>query len=222
MNKDNKMAVWLLIGLIIGALIGYLGSKSVTGPVNQVSNSEISNYNPSQFGLKQTMRKLWADHVIWTREYIMAAVSGSAEVNKISERLMKNQEDIGNAIRPYYGKDAAEKLAGLLKEHITTAVDVVVAAKANDTTKFNEASNRWTKNAESIANFLSSANPNWQKQQIIDMLKDHLTGTTQEVQAIIGQKWDQDIAAFDNVFNQAMQMADGLSDGIIKQFPNKF
>ena len=47
-------------------------------------------------------------------------------------RLLNNQEDIGNAIRPYYGRAAGNQLTALLNEHIVGAVALLAAAKAGD------------------------------------------------------------------------------------------
>jgi hypothetical protein len=107
------------------------------------------------------MRKLWSDHVIWTREYIVAAIAGAPDANAAAARLLKNQEDIGGAVAAFYGKKAGDTLTGLLKQHIMIAVDLIGAAKANDQAKYSATDQRWKKNGEEIADFLSRANPNW-------------------------------------------------------------
>jgi hypothetical protein len=122
---------------------------------------------------------------------------------------------------PFYGPEAGTKLTDLLKQHITIAVDVVAAAKANDKTKLTDADKRWHDNATEIATFLSQANPNWQQAMLQDMLNSHLALTTQEATARIQKNWTEDVATFDKVYDQAMEMADGLADGIVKQFPEK-
>src|SRR5262245_36096288 len=113
--------------------------------------------------LRQDMRKLWTDHVVWTRDYIIAAVADQPDAQAAANRLMTNQEDIGNAIATYYGKPAGDKLTSLLKEHISTAVDVIKFAKVGDKASQKQADDKWHKNGEDIADFLSKANPNWPK-----------------------------------------------------------
>ena len=172
--------------------------------------------------LRDDMRKLWSDHVIWTREYIVAAVDGSPDANAAAARLLKNQDDIGGAVAGFYGKDAGDKLTGLLKQHILIAVDLIAAAKANDQATYKATDQKWTKNGEEIARFLSQANPNWRKATLASMMEAHLATTTKEVVARLNKKWDEDVAAFDEVYAHILHMADALSDGIIKQFPQKF
>jgi hypothetical protein len=171
--------------------------------------------------LRSGMRKLWTDHVVWTRQYIVDAAAASPSLDATTKRLLKNQEDIGNAVAVYYGSAAGSKLTDLLKQHILIAADLVTAAKANDNAKVASADKRWHANAEDIAEFLSKANPNWPKATLQSMLDEHLALTTQEATARLQQRWDDDIAAFDKILVQAMAMADALSSGIAKQFPGK-
>src|SRR5262245_54220866 len=172
--------------------------------------------------LRQDMRKLWSDHVYWTRDYIIAAVDDKPDAKAAADRLLKNQDDIGHAVAVYYGPPAGTKLTGLLKDHITIAVDLIKAAKAKDDAAFKEQDAKWHRNAEDIATFLSGANPNWPKATLVDLMNMHLSTTTAEVVARLNQKWDDDVRAFDAVYDHILRMSDALSDGIVKQFPEKF
>jgi hypothetical protein len=172
--------------------------------------------------LHQGMRKLWTDHTVWTRDYIVAAVDDKPDAMAAATRLMKNQEDIGNAIAVYYGTAAGQQLTALLKQHISIAVDLIKAAKAGDKAAQKQADDRWQANAIDIATFLSKANPNWPKDTLVDMMKTHLSTTTAEVVARLTHDWDADVKAYDAVYDHILMMADALTDGIIKQFPEKF
>ena len=178
--------------------------------------------NESQCALRRGMEKLWADHVIWTRQFIVSSVAGIADAGVAAERLMKNQDDIGAAIVPYYGADAGAQLAKLLREHISIAADIVKAAIAKDDARVKELDAQWHTNASNIATFLSSANPNWTADALTSMLNEHLALTTTELVNRISGNWAGDVANFDKVFEQARMMGKDLADGIIKQFPDKF
>lgn len=172
--------------------------------------------------VRLALRKLWSDHVIWTRDYIVAAVGDQPDQQAAAARLMKNQEDIGAAVAVYYGQPAGAKLTGLLKSHIAIAVDLIKAAKAGDKAAQQQATQSWNRNAEEIADFLSSANPNWPRATLVSMMNTHLSTTTDEVVARLTKNWDADVRAFDAVYHHILAMSDALSDGIVKQFPNKF
>jgi len=185
----------------------------------------LAQRNSMQSGsakLHQDMRKLWTDHTVWTRDYIVAAVDDRPDAQAAANRLMKNQEDIGNAVAGYYGQPAGQQLTALLKQHISIAVDLIKAAKAGDKAAQQQASDKWQQNAVDIATFLSKANPNWPKDALVNMMKAHLSTTTDEVVARLKHDYEADVRAYDAVYNHVLMMADALSDGIIKQFPEKF
>ena len=185
--------------------------------------SSLKDESSKRAAFHDAMRKLWEDHITWTRIFIISAAADLPDKATATDRLLQNQVDIGNAIKPYYGDAAGDKLTALLKEHITTAAEVVAAAKANDSVKLADANKRWFANADQIADFLSGANPrNWPQAEMRSMMHDHLDLTTKEAVARLHSDWAGDVAAYDAVHQQILHMADGLSAGIINQFPKKF
>jgi hypothetical protein len=220
MNTNTWIAV--IVALIIGALGGWFFGTSQPSykPPQQVSQTSNVTSTKSQ-QLKTDMRKLWEDHVIWTREYLDSAILGAGDTDVILARLMKNQEDIGNAIKPVYGDEAGNKLTSLLKEHISLAGEVVKAAKSADVAGLKTADDKWHANGNDIADFLASANPNWSKDGMRSMMNDHLNLTRQEAVDMLAKRTDASIADYDKVHNQILNMADMLSEGIIKQYPDK-
>jgi hypothetical protein len=170
------------------------------------------------------MRKLWEDHITWTRLFIVSDATLAdtlPDLGPTTDRLLRNQDDIGNAIVPFYGRAAGDQLTSLLKEHILGAAALLNAAKAGqDTTAASEA---WYVNANEIADFLHNANPrNWSQAEMRDMMKTHLDLTLEEAVARLQGRYDDDIAAYDKVHAEILEMADMLSNGIIAQFPKKF
>jgi hypothetical protein len=188
----------------------------------QATHGHESKAGAAAVALRQDMRKLWTDHVIWTREYIVAAVADQPDQQAAAARLMKNQEDIGAAVAAYYGQTAGARLTELLKAHISIAVDLIKAAKAGDSAARQQADRRWHDNGADIADFLSKANPNWPRATLVTMMNTHLSTTTDEVVARLTKNWEQDVRAFDAVYHHILEMSDALSDGIVKQFPNRF
>ena len=188
-----------------------------------IASVRDSHEMSKQAALRDAMRKLWEDHITWTRVFIISAVADLPDKAAATERLLQNQVDIGNAIKPLYGEPAGNKLTALLKEHITTAAEVVAAAKANDQAKLADANKRWFANADQIADFLSGANPkNWPQADMRSMMKEHLDLTTQEAVARLKGDWAADVKAYDSIHEQILKMADHLTMGIVKQFPEKF
>jgi hypothetical protein len=138
-------------------------------------------------------------------------------------RLLRNQTDIGNAIKPYYGAAAGSKLSALLHTHIQEAVPVLTAARDGNNAALKKALATWYANAHQIAVFLSKANPHsWPLHDTDMMMKDHLQLTTNEAVAELKHDWAASIADYDNVRSEILGMANTLADGLVAQFPSRF
>jgi hypothetical protein len=173
--------------------------------------------------LRQEMRRLWEEHVAWTRLAVISLTTGSPDTKATVARLLRNQGDLGKAIKPYYGAAAGNELARLLREHITIAADLIAAAKAGDQARVASEQARWGRNADEIAGFLKRANPeSWKLGEMKAMLRTHLGLTTQEVVARLQRKWSADVRVYDAIQRQALGMADMLSDGLVTQFSARF
>ena len=184
-------------------------------PQGEVSGAELV--------LRQEMRRLWEDHVAWTRLAIMSLTTEAPDTDATVGRLLRNQTDLGNAIRPYYGAAAGKQLSALLREHILIAADVIAAAQKGDPDVLASQQVRWNRNADEIAELLSRANPkSWTPAATKAMMRAHLALTTAEVVARLKRDWAADVRAYDRTHRQILHMADMLSDGIVAQFPGRF
>jgi hypothetical protein len=169
------------------------------------------------------MRRLWEDHITWTRMFIVAASADLPGTPATTQRLLRNQKDIGDAIKPFYGRAAGVRLTELLREHILVAADLLAAAKAGDQAAVERHSGRWNRNANEIGDFLHNANPaHWPRREMRAMMREHLDLTLTEAVAHLERKDRRDIRAYDRIHRQILKMADMLSDGIAAQFPQRF
>jgi hypothetical protein len=211
--------------LVTGMLILCVAALSSTAVYAQPKSGTASTkmvLTKSAVELRMNMRKLWEDHVTYTRNYIISAMADLGDTTAVAERLFKNQDEIGDAIKPFYGEAAGKKLAVLLREHIALAAEVVRDAKMGNNVALSNANKKWYANATDIAVFLSAANPNWQKNDVMEMLFQHLAFTTEEVVARQKKDWAANIDAYDKGHLHILMFADVLTDGIVKQFPKKF
>jgi hypothetical protein len=176
-----------------------------------------------EVALREGMRQLWEDHIVWTRLAIISLTTGSPDTEATVGRLLKNQTDIGNAVKPLYGKAAGNTLTAELRRHILIAADLIAAAKAGDQAKLAAEQARWEKNADNIAAVLASVNPRFFKLAVLKAeMRMHLKLTTEEAVARLQGKWAADVAAYDKIHRHILHMSDYLSDGLVKQFPKRF
>ena len=202
--------------LFLGCLL--LLSNSICVAQNMHGSAAVSKSEQLRLG----MHKLWEDHVVWTRNVILNIMDDLPGTDQAVARLLRNQDDIGNAIKPIYGDAAGTELTRLLREHITQAADLLKAAKSGNKPAFDDFNKKWLKNADDISAFLSKANPHWKLEDMKKMMHDHLTLTTEEAVARLKKDYEADVKAYDKVHDEILAMADMLTDGILKQFPEKF
>jgi uncharacterized protein YukE len=179
--------------------------------------------NAAQIAFHDAMRKLWEDHVTWTRLAIVTFAADYDGFDATAVRLLQNQADIGDAIKPFYGDAAGAQLTALLHDHITIAVEILQAAKDGDTAAFEEATDRWYANANDIADFLSAANPKfWPRDMMRADMKTHLDQTLSEAANELGGNFAASVADYEDIHAHILAMADVLSSGVIGQFPARF
>jgi hypothetical protein len=204
------------------ALIGVLAGALATAP----SHAEAHGATATRTAFHDAMRALWEDHIVWTRQFIVSAATQAENLEDTDatvDRLLANQADIGNAIKPFYGEAAGDALTELLREHILTAADIIAAAKAGDQQRLDAKIAAWYANGDEIATFLSEANPrHWPLKDMKAHMKSHLDLTFEEALARLQDRYADDIAAYDKVHKDILEMADMLSEGIIAEFPSHF
>ena len=200
------------------------GNRTHDQATMSVTVSHSPTLTKKAVALRADMRKLWEDHITWTRLAIISLEGGTPDTQATVARLLKNQTDIGNALKPFYGKAAGEKVTQLLRQHILIAADVIAAAKAGgDNAKLTDAQARWLANANQIAAALHTVNPRyWPLGTLKAEMRMHLRLTTDEAVARLHRDWTGDVAAYDKVHRHILHMSDLLAQGLIKQFPKRF
>jgi len=211
------MAAALLMAGCASASLDPPADAAVHHPTTTVASTKI---DPVEF--RQDMRKLWEDHITWTRLFIVSAIADLPDKDPTAGRLLQNQADIGAAIAPFYGDQAGAALTALLREHILGAADLLAAAMSGDQSEIAQQRARWYGNANDIADFLAAANPAWSKHDLREMMREHLDQTLAEATARLRSDWAEDIADYEQIHLHILAMADVLSAGIIQQFPERF
>ncbi len=230
--RPIPLALTMLVALFsalvaLAATGGHDAAAHGSGGHHATVDSNAAHGSPivsqEELAFRNDMRRLWEDHVTWTRLAIISLTTDAPDTEATVGRLLRNQTDIGDAIKPFYGEAAGEELTRLLRDHILIAADLIAAARAGDETAVADAQSRWTANADAIATFLATANPrSWTLDEMKAMLHEHLRLTTDEALARLRGDWAADVAAYDEIHLQALGMADMLSIGIVKQFPKRF
>ncbi|MFE7410772.1 hypothetical protein [Streptomyces laurentii] len=210
---------------VLGAGTAHAGTKPppITVADMPPANPDAVPRKTARTALYAAMRQLWAQHVHWTYSTFQAFFHNPDALQATADRLARNQHDIGDAIAPYYGRAAADRLTDLLITHIDDAVPVLQALKDGDATALKKAMDAWYANAKDIADFLSAANPEfWPRSVTEPALKTHITQTGAYATDLFHADYTKAITDFDAAEAHMAEVADLLSKGIIGQFPGRF
>lgn len=180
--------------------------------------SSANCLTPRQLDLLNTLRRLWIEHVLWTRMFIESTAFDLDNLDAVTKRLLRNPADFADVLRPLYGNQVAARFEKLFTDHLLIAADLVNAAKAGDNKKVEEARRQWYMNADEIAEFLGSINPYFNTKLWRNMLNEHLRMTENEAVQILTGKYPESIVQYDAIQKQALDMADDMAYGIMRQF----
>jgi hypothetical protein len=203
-------------------LVGLLSIGLMASAAPPVFPGQPVKTKTSSLAYHDEWRRLWEDHITWTRVVIMGILDDLPGTNTYIDRLIQNYEDMEDALVPYYGDDA-EVLGDLIQDHLVIAAELLTAAHDGDIPGFNDALARWYDNANQIAVQMNEMNPQfWPLAETQEMWIAHLDATLEEATTHLNGDFAGEVAAYDQVHSLALEMADFISAGIIRQFPQKF
>jgi hypothetical protein len=212
MQKSKVLFAVLLTVAMLGVACGTgAETTSVAAAPPAVANEQDV---VDRDAFRDAVRALWEDHITWTRLYIVSAVDGLKDVDVTAQRLLRNQTEIGDAIKPFFGDAAGNELTTLLNEHILGAADLITAAQSGNDAAVTKASKAWYRNGDQIADFLSKAGLG-DRADVRAMMKGHLDTTLDEAVARLQGDYEAEIAAYDEVRKHIHIMADAIADGLI-------
>ncbi|MCW6088151.1 LysM peptidoglycan-binding domain-containing protein [Clostridium sporogenes] len=190
--------------------------------IDDMDYPDMFRVTESEMALRDTIRMLWEQHSVWTRLAIMSIVAGSPDEELVVARLLRNPKDFEEVLRLFYGDEVAAEFNKLLTSHLVIASEIVKASKAGNTDAAADAEKRWYENADQIAELLSKINPYWYFEDWQAMLQEHLALVKAQAVAILTSDYEKGISIYDDLEMQALEMADMMADGIVKQFPERF
>jgi hypothetical protein len=215
----------VLTAAVLAAVLAAAAFGSASAPAMTTSSptSTSTSTSAKAVAFHTAMRALWEAHGTWTERAIVDFVGGLPDTNLVVARLLHNQADIGNAVKPYYGAAAGNKLTTLLKAHINDAVGVLAAAKSGDAHAVAKAKATFFANGNQVAAFLHAANPrHWALSDMRTMMRIHLNQVISLAVDQLDGHYAAAIRLYGVYINHILDMADMLSTGIIEQFPSRF
>ena len=176
----------------------------------------------NQVQLIKQMNLVWEQHIMWTRMLLISIAENLKDLEATQTRLLRNPKDIADVFRRFYGIAVANRIQQLLTEHLVIGKDLIVALKNKNQEEATKLNTKWYQNADEMAEAFSSINPFYPKEEIRNMLYEHLRLTTNEVNYRLQGNYVEDINSYDMVQKEILKMSQFFVNGIVKQFPNLF
>ncbi len=176
------------------------------------------SYSQHQVNLMNELRMLWEQHVHWTRSFIISTAANLGDLDAVTARLLRNPADFAKVLHLFYGRKDADRFQELFTQHLLIAADLVQAAKRGDAAAAEAARKKWYMNADDLSAFLAKINPFWNEAEWKEMFYSHLRMTEKEAVLRLAGSYDEDIKIYDMIEAEALEMADAMFLGIVKQF----
>ncbi len=204
------VTVLFVVPFFILAQAGY--AQSMQGSMSQPKAA-------SETDLQLAMRSLWVDHIFWVRNVVLMTKLGATGAAKVAEeQAVDNARQIADSVVPYYGKAAADKLLTLLAGHYAAIKEYMQATFASDSAGQTRAMQAGYANADQLASFLSSANPNWPRQALDDALRAHVAQHIAQIIDVNTGQYAAGAQVWEAEKSHIYAIADTLAMGIARQF----
>ena len=209
-NKGITMTALLLT---TWALLGW-GSQSLAADKS----------TPKAVELRLAFRDLWVDHIYWVRNVALMTKLGETAAAKVAEeQTLENAQNIANVIIPFYGKEAANNMYGLLVGHYAATKEYMNTVFNDKKEEEAAALKKMNKNAAELSAFLNSANPeNWPRGALLSALIAHMGHHMDQINAINAKDFSAEAKNWEAMMKEIYAVADTLAEGIVKQFPQEF
>ncbi len=163
------------------------------------------------------LKKIWSDNVMWTRFFIISAISGIGDLQIITKKLIKTPTEFSNVLKNYFAEESSKKFEALMMDHLLIGIKLINTAKSGNISAIKGMRTQWYKNADEIAELMSSMNSNWNYNEWQKMLRENLKLTEDQVIKRFSRQYNDDISSFEKMNSLSIKMAEIMATGIIKQ-----
>jgi hypothetical protein len=222
-NRMKKVITLAAALALISATPAFAANNNTTTPQTATTTTSPAARVEKVDATKMALRDLWIGHIFWERNMAVAELGGNKIGRDVAEKeVVANAHSIAGAIEPFYGAEARDKLFNLLAGHHAAVKAYLNATAENSTKKQKDATDQLLKNADDIATFLSSANPNLPKDTLLGLLQGHGGHHMSQIQQLKAKDYASEAKTWSDMSQHMYVIADALADGLAKQFPDKF
>ncbi len=200
-------------------------SESVyTRLIRSMENGEPTQSidNEATNELKDIMKKAWLQKGFWTHILLVSVIEQLKDENEVTKRIMENPLDLESIYSRYYDSTVDVRISELFKQHLDIVKKYIESLVYKNEEEANRLSQQLYSNADDVAYFISAINPYIDQKKLKNMLYEHIDLIKKQIAARIDGDYTSEIAIYDLGEQQAVELANELSNAIIQQFPDKF
>lgn len=174
--------------------------------------------NMDEMELNNDMRQAWMQNSMWNTMLMNSLFNTLENTNAVEMRLMQTPEDIAAVFSQFYPQATVNQLTQLLADYTRIGGEVMTAMRDNDEARVSQLQRMWQQSADRLARLLANTNPEYDYDELNRMLMRNMDMMERQMRADMGQQHEEAIRLHDEGENQLMQMADGLTEGLLNQF----
>lgn len=164
---------------------------------------------------KETLRKLFTDHAVYTKMVIAATLDNRPEREALTQRLLENQQEIGEFFGDFVGVEYGKIITNLLTKHIQLAAVVLEKMTKNEDPKV--AIEKLLGNAEDVADALVSIPRNrLSLETVLREFIQHNLFVVDIAKTHAEKAWEDEIIIFDAYYTHMLKFSDLLYRGLLE------
>lgn len=166
---------------------------------------------------QENIRVLWTDHLVWLRQFLVSLMFRLRDLSYITIRTLQNAIDFSAQLTPFYGLESAKLYETLLAERVLLLAELASTIKMGGDIAAQMAKLR--ANADDTAALLSGLNPYWDQAVWQQMLYTQYQLEELLIRQIQEDRFSTSVPIYDEIYQNALNMAAYMIDGITVQFP---
>lgn len=226
----KKRTTWLIIMLLVAAIIIIYFIKRRKNQNHESSFRDMvreealkNKLTEKELELNQYMRKLWADNTFWMRNYMISYMNNSSDLKDVTRRLLKNQDQIGRSFGLWYSDKVGQNVSKMLQTNLISYGNLLKEMSDKNANAAIGAEKKWDADTEKLVKYMSSLNGEWDQSVLLEHFKKYNQMNITQAMNKFKRKHTEEIEAFDQAYQHAMyDLADYITNGIVKQHPDKF
>ena len=217
----KKIIITIIVIAAIAAGSFWLGKNNAGSETTQTGSDGNTVYSDTS-DLRKEMNLKLAEHVALTSEAMRASYDDHAISTAAIDELDKNSQELAGIIGKFYGEEPKATFLKQWRDHITFFINYTVSTKNDDKEGKEQALSDLEEYSQKSAEFFAGLNSSLGVDSLKSLFADYRDIMIESANDYKDGDYSGSLDKQSQAYSQAGKLADTLSDGMSKQFPDKF